>query len=1130
MDRGRSMMINIDKTQKYINALTKSNLYGGGHISKFELKDDGRYYITVVFDKDNNKRTFLANTVFSKGILSLVNNEYNNEILQLLSQEVPVVKPVTTPVIEKKQTSTSTSSTKHHYYDSGISSNKNNNNLVNRLMNDESIALELISHYEDSQFEKELCEEAFLYLERIMSGVNISETQKACIVCALSLIALKYYDGDLHSYIEAKYREYMPKTEHKYPTYNPIQRGIYDVLFDYRKKTKYFDPHSYVAVPIVLGCVPHYRLPDLFKISYDIYKKKLLYDEDVSDDQINEKVLETFKSLNRKDLISDSDQIKGTNYLMSKYTQSCIYSGYGINALSRIVARCIRLIISYLTRPEDSFRIDPYYLEGYASWVTNFEADDKEKERYEINRTISQPYLKLIDNKVHIFTGEYSMDESYDPNDVHIIINKGEEFIIDLLLTDPNAVEYVDEDSAMSGFIIRRQEISLNMSPLDNLSYQIVCSGQVLYDSKARLYRNCIFFDGKGNEVKPGYSYSGEVFVVSHSSNEEGNVHLTPIYKADDYILSIAEVNDHEVFYFDGEPYTFFKIASAQVISYDTPWGEFVSAEGKKYPIYRDINILFPASCDKEDIYLEIDGQEYLYGDPYDIYYKIRVYSKGYDGWAYTVRVYGLEPGYHNIRIFNDISGKQIKGANFGVVYDPDIWKSYKSNDDKGVEYKLTCNFIKEEEIYYEYGATYKEVHAFVKFLGHGNLAIYPSSICYSEDGESWFDIQDKENRFFLCDIPESTKSIYICGPKGMKAFLLKTGSTVEKQEISFEALEDDPRKYKLYLPLLRSIQDRKKTKVSFEYGNQSRFLEVSYNPFVIIEDCHFYYDEETGKHCFWFCMEGKSKVKAVFKPLHSDEILFEKPVGNGDLVELDDKDIDDKIKYLTISLHGRKYGALFDPYKDEHFMSFPKYDLGRVAVWFKPYPMELVVKNNTLICDFSFSGTSALMAEIKPTGFNTPLTIKTLKEGDIINYNIKGLPFNSYMLFLYSAKNKEGTEFNGIPIFVSQPVKVASPFLQKTLSVSAFILDDGTKLKASYTIWFKTIEEIDHEYYLIVTLKSKTSDKVKENVVCSIKKTVGLTYEAEIRLKEGDTLTKMGLNNGKTVNGIVIEQIGAWS
>lgn len=1126
-------MLGNENIQRFINADVKSRAHGSGHVIKLEIKGGGKYYITVLFDKDEDPRTFLASLAFSRDVFSFCNDEYNIEMQRLLAEEKLAERSVIKPNnnISKPKPIPVPAKGKSFNFDSGISSNAITNALVRHVLNDEAIALELIAHYDDENYEKVLCEEAFKYLERSMSGGKISEPQKACIVCALSLIALKYYDGDLHSYIEEKFREYRPLTENDY-TRISIQNAVYKAIINYRKKTKYFDPHSYVAVPIVLSCVPHYRLPDLFKISYDIYKQKLLFDEDVSDEQIEEKVLETFKALNRNDLISDSDQIKGTNYLMSKYTQSCIYSGFGIDALSSIVARCIRLIISYLTRPEDSFRIEPYYLEGYTAWVNNFESDDKEKERYEKNRTISQPYFRLINNEVHLFTGEFNMDETYDANDVHICINKGDEQIVDLHITDPNSIEYVDENSAMSGYIIKRQEIALYISPLDNLSYQVVCCDQVLYDSKARLYRNNIFFDGKGHEVKPGTSYSGEVFVISHNSNEEEyGENITLIEKADDYYLSVVEINDHELFYFDGEPYTFYKISSAQIISYDTPWGEFISVEGKKYPIYRDITILFPASCDMEDIHLEIDGQDYFYGDPYDVYYKIRVYSKEYDGWAYTVRIYGLEPGYHTIKIFNDISDKQVKGANFGIVYDPDIWKAYKSNDGKGVQYELTCDFIKEQDIFYEYGTTYKEIHAFVKGLGHGNLAIYPSSICYSVNGESWFDIHDNRNKFYLCDIPESIKSIMICGPSNMTAYVLNPTENVKKQEISFETLEDDPRTYMLYISLLRTLLKKNKARILLEYNNRSRYMDVWYNPLVKNDECHFYFNEVTGKHYFMICYEGNSKVKVVIQPLHSDTAILEKPISSGDVIELDDSDIDKKVKYLSVSLRGRKYGSLFDQFQKEPFKTFPKYDLGRgPSVRLDPFPPVLRIKNNILSCNFGFTGTAAIKAELIPTAFNTPLAIKTLREGDTFDFDIKWLPFNSYKLYLYSAKDLEGKEFNETPIWYSNPVKITSPYLQKNLSVSAFILEDGTRVKASYSIWFKTIVEINHNYYLNVTLKSKTSGKVKENVACEIKKVGGLKYEAEIHLIEGDYLKEMRLNNGKTVKGIVIEQIGGWA
>ena len=271
-------MLSNETIQKYMKAPVKSSKYGTGHVSNYVIKDSGKHYIYVLFDQDQEERAFAVDIAFQKGFLSFVNEEYNTEIKRYLERETSIIKPETEATsindptnVDKVQSNvpcqkpTSATFTSHPLTEV----------LVNHILNNESITLELISHIDDSEFEKALYEEAFLYLERIMSGATVSKAQKACIVCAFSLIALKQYDGNLHAYIEANYRDYRAKTEKQFPTYNPIRNAAYGVLSDYRVKTQYFDLHSYVAVPIILCCVPHYRLPDLFRISYDIYKKKL---------------------------------------------------------------------------------------------------------------------------------------------------------------------------------------------------------------------------------------------------------------------------------------------------------------------------------------------------------------------------------------------------------------------------------------------------------------------------------------------------------------------------------------------------------------------------------------------------------------------------------------------------------------------------------------------------------------------------------------------------------------------------------------------------------------------------------------------------------------------------------------
>ncbi len=1108
-------MNDMNYSNRIIGAEVVSASYGTGHVTRFVLRDDEKYYISVCFDADSSEKTFIAAMAFSMHALAFKDEELNRSVNLLLQRHELRLKnePQT---VEEQETR--------------YSSNESINELILKVLKDEQIAVDLIAYYGDDSFEKELYQEAFTYLERVMAGIKVETAHKACIVCALSLIALKYYDGDLHSYIEKKFREYRPGTESRYSR-TVIQTGVYKAIGGFRKRVKYFDSNSYVAVPLVLSCVPQYRLKDLFRISYDIYKQKLLFDEDLSDTQIEEKVSEAFETLRRKDLISDSDTIKGTNYLMSKYTQSCIHSGYGIDTLSKIVTHCIRLIINHLSRPEDSFVVDPYYSEGYTTWRNAFEADEKEKNKYEANRTISQPHLKLVHTSVHLFTGEFSMDETFDPNNVHICIYQGDRIVEDRLITDPNAIEFAGDDSAISGYIIRRLEIPIAGSPLGELSYTIECDGQELYNSKSRLHRSAIFFDGKGNEVKPGSNYSGDIFILTHNSlREEYDDRIKEEYQENGYYLSVIEVNEQEVFRFDGEPYIFYKISSAQLISYAIPWGAFISAEGKGYPVYNDITVLFPSSGDREDICLEVDGEQYYYGDGSDLDFRVRLFSKEHgDTWVYTLRVFNLDAGFHTIRVFNSLSGKLIKGASFSVVYDPAIWKAFVSKDSFGIYYDISGSFFDNQELLYEYGTTQKELHAFVKNLGHGTLAIYPSSISYSIDGGAWFDIDKK---IYLCEIPDSTKTLQICGPSKMTAFLVDQSAAVKRQMLTMETDAASPSLYRLHLSLIRTLTGKKNARVSFEFGNRMKYVNIWFNPLVLKDESRFYYDEGNGLHTFDIRFEGSGAVKVVVTALHSTQALATKVITSGELVTISPDDIDDSVKYLSVSLHGRKYGSLFDQFQSEPFMTFSKYDLGREFVRLTESPPRITVTKGVLTAIPKYEGASIIKAEIVPTGFSTPLISKEVENGGKLSLDISTLPFNAYQLHLYqrSSKDDGAAGYSSTPFFTSKSIKVESPFLKQTLTVSAFILSDGSKAKAAYSIRFFSITEIKSRYYLLASLMDKHNGSIMKDVLVSIKKTTGLQYIVGLRRHVGDGFARFKLSNGKVIEGAVVEKLGGWA
>ncbi len=1092
-------MTNFENIKVIVGSQVNCPTYGTGVVTDLILNSFGKYYISVKFE-DVQERVFLLDSAYTNELIIFDDETINDCIKQILKRQQKLSSIINTKTAkpnDSEQTITA---------------------LAEDFMNKKHIATELISLYDDRNFEIELYSKAFSYLERLIYKNSISDKQKAVIAVAMAYIALKNYDGDLHTYIEMKYRDCTPNKSHC--SKNTLQSAVYSAIGDFRKEAGYFDVRSYIAVPLVMCCVPHYRVKDLFKLSYDIYKKKLLYDEDITDDQIINKVVESFIALRRKELISNSDIIKGTSYLMSKFTQSCIYSGYGLDSLSEIVAHCIRLIISHLSLPEDSFVVEPYYSEGYTFWTERFDADKKERVRYESSRADSRPFLKLSDNTVHLITGKHSLDDCYDPNDVHIIVYNGDSVIADKLIDDPNAITYNDDDYAMSCYIIARQDIAVASSPLDKLGYQIVSGDTVIYDSKRRLYRTDLFFDGRGNEIKPGSNYSGEAFVITKGShrNEYGDS-INEIMTKNGYVISSVELNDRDVFYFDNESYIFFKVATSKMIGYSSPWSSFISNENKIYSIYSNVKILFPASCGKNDIVVMIDGQKVVSDPGTGISYIISLYSKEYgDKIVYTIQINGLEAGYHNLCLYNSKSGKLISGADMSFIVDSELKKTYVEKDDDSVTFVLSSSFVETQQLRFEYGTSQKQLHAFVKNLGHGSLVIYPTNISYSVTGEKWADI-DKPIPFY--EIPESVKYLLICGPYNMRAYYNQPEAAVKKQYLNLDKEDGHSTIYRLYLSYLRQMTGKRTGKVYFEFGNRSKYAIFSYTPYVKVDKSRFYYDEERKKHIFEFDFTGTSSIKAVFTVKGSCELVTERVISSGDVIALSPDDLPSKTGALIITLHMKKMNTLFEQYQDEPFYYFPAYYLRKTFVRLDPFPPDITITDKNITFKLIFEGAPAVRAEFRPTGFSNSLFSAEAHSGDVISFDISHSDVTSYTLLLYSANSKD-TGYSDEPFFESKPL---SPLLWKRSAITSFIFDDGSSKKTSFRIYFKRIKHIGKKHYLIADLSDKVNHPVQDDLVLSIINNNPRSYELTIYYQRDGKLKKLRHKNGKIIAGIIINK-----
>ena len=1091
---------------KFVGVDVNHKLYGDGKIISVE-NIGADYFFVIDFNKNlAGKRKFNAKLSIINKSLTFANQE--DEInLKSLFQDV-LIENVQDDVLDSQN---------RDDIDCVIQE------LVDKIKNNKSVAIDLIKRYDDEQFENELCNSGFKYFENIMQGFKVREDSKFLIILMCAYIALKYYDGDLHSHIERLYRKYRPETQGNYSKQTIIHKGLYGSLGDYRKNVMYFEDNSYNAVPIILAGVPHYRLGDLFRISYDIYKKKLLFDEELLDSQIKEKVLESFQTLKNKDLINNADTIKGTNYLMSKYTQSCIYSGKCLDALVEIVSYCIRSIINHLTRPEDSFVIDAYYKEFYLKWVEEFEQDSKEKERLEKSRRMSRPYLYFYANEIHLHTGQFRVDDILDFSNVHIQILENDKIVEDNILTGVNDIVYNSED-VIGGYIIESQDYILKCSPINKLSYKIICDGKEVYSSKLKLHRKVLFFDGRGKEIRPGTEYNGSLFVITNKSNKyEYDENIREENKGR-YFISSIDVNSNEIYRFDNEPYVFFKVNEPKVLGYQIPWVEFIDMESKKHLIYKDFSIIFQASCSKEDIYIEIDGENYSYGEENDIKYRIYLYSNDYAGNnVYFIKLFNLPAGYHTFKIFNSVTNRLIKNSEVKFVYDYFLDKKYIEKDDEKIKFELKSSF--QSEVYnldFEYGCSYKNLSCFVKGLGHGEMVIYPSTISYSIDGVKWHDLDYK---FYLCDCDDFVNELYICGPDNLKSYYFDMNSAQQIKYLSLIQNKEDRSQYKLEISYLRTLNDALSAKVWFEYGNKRKYFTCWYNPYVNLNNCKCYYDEENDKHVFKVIYEGTSKLKVVIRETNTENVLYNGEISSGDLIELNASEISEDIRFLSLSLYGRKYMSLFNRYKDEPFMTFPKYSTSGINImWIEKPSFVFNEGTGILECFYKTTNVDKMILSIKASENDDVILKDVLLNGSKRSIDLSKKIYNSYDIQLFVC-DESGLQSKKAVTNI-QNFKIKPTLMQKTVNISKFILVDGRDLLVKHCIRFKGFVDISGKnYYVGSILTNKDGFMCKlMDVYLSVKKVYNEKTQLYIhKMDENKNLVKLKIKGGIEVDSIEI-------
>lgn len=1081
-------------TTQLIGAIVFHKVLGQGVVVNAKAKDDN-VIIEVQFDQD--KKSYATFIAIEKEVVRFSEEQYYS-----------IVKNLKAIYDEEK---------KHKEIRAEIKTGSKNNDIIllaEFLKSGKSITNRLIELYNNVDFETDLfaCG-ADLFIKK-MNGDHLSSDDLYVIILYLSYIALKDYDGEFHG----KVVESLSSLTKRSIDGNAARNTFYGIIeqLRIREEVKYFNSNSYVAVPICIACVPQYRVGHLFRIAYDIYKKKLLFNEDITDQQISEKVREALNTLKRKNYISKTseDVIKGTAYLMSKYTQSCIWSGYNLDALIGIITYSIRLIINYLTKKEDAYIVLDFYKDGFKKWIEDFESDSTEKEEYLINKSLSSPSLIMgSGRKIYLKTGAYCMDDACNPHNVVIYLYNGETLVCKYKLDGANDIEYYNE--AIGGYKINSQKFVLpeNCSPIDKLKYRIYCDNKILYDSQERLYREAIFFNAKdGIEAKPGSNHVGDVLiVVSKTDNVDTYADkITTIASKEIFIISQIKIENGEAYFIDGNPYIFRKINEIEHFGYQVPWIKFLSMEKQLYPIYKNIAILLTTSCSKEDVQIFLDGKMLDFSNRD---YRIYKYSQNSDRtFVYLVKIFCAESGYHKIEFKNSITDKQIGKKKLIFVLDEDLHKENQEFTTKGQTFDLVSSFLHEPvSISYPFGETLVKVNAYITSLGHGEFHLLPTSPCYSLDGQSWIDIYQPLS---LYDIPSSQRHIYVCGPEKMSIYY--ANDKVKRSRLDFEQVTNN--KYKIFLSYIRSVKDRNGN-ICFDYGNSCKLLRVYRLPYVRSINCISSNDE----NCYKISIDTSAKTALwlVVKSSEHEKPLLERELYSKEGVKLDKKLITENMRYISLEIHTRG-DSLFNRYNPIPLCG-TRYTI----------PYDITINETTAIsynaeeryirAKVSFTGADQIKIRVFPTGVDMLLFERIVRNNDEFSIKVEHGLFSSYCVLFESLS--ERLQRIDKPKYI---VKAKSMYLLKLFEIDQFILENGIEknMDGIQFMFGNRYLHMDNCIYAVGEIKNKKNPKVVYSALLkmSLLPIEEGTFEV-YKFKDRQTAIS-GLKKFHLKNGVKLEKI----
>lgn len=539
-----------------------------------------------------------------------------------------------------------------------------------------NIGTELIDILNNESAMNEIHTRAESNLMQAMESYSGYCRNQEIIVVSLVLIAMLEYDGNYYASVRNTYKAlYGRFTEQK------IEGKIRSILSKYKKQSESSSRTRIINVALENAIVPQAFLSAFFEFIFDIYKLNFEYD-------LPEEPYEDFRFVFeglRNTIPSDGDDISinvtQKTYKLIAATKQLFGREDGLDAVIKLSIIIVKLIDQRFWNKEIKI-FNPYLKAGYEGWEKTLKKSARG--RYEHKKSDSElrsywePKFVIHKNSVYLDLPKHRVKSQYDYKDIAVVVlNDGEE-----IYRNNNC----DIREIIGGYQIYTEKIEIK-KPLGKLRYRLMAGNEIIYDSKNKLYRNCIVFNNEGLEINNNTDFEGIIYIVY----PKGEATIDNILIKENYCIGykIVRLGDtieigHDVLNFSSmvKPGIFGQLYPNCVIQKED--------EDKIILVYHDACFVVFEANNNSSTKFEID----INGKPYklkDMQYKT---TEKTGTTKYIVELDLQDSGIYTIEVYKLITGSRIKILCDDMAYDRELVYSKEMIEESVYRVQVTSKLL----------------------------------------------------------------------------------------------------------------------------------------------------------------------------------------------------------------------------------------------------------------------------------------------------------------------------------------------------------------------------------------------------------------------------------------------------